>query len=230
MTERKKLVKGKDIKSNKVLKRKINIGIVILGLLLLIFIIFLLKNNYKILKTGNNMSNKSIEEIEKYILNIGSYEATIQVTIESNKNTNRYVLNQKYVSPNQSKQIVLEPANIEGLEIVYDGQNLHVNNTKLNLSKVYENYEYIADNFLTLESFIEDYNHCKKEGKNRLSEDEKEYILEAELNRSKYVYIKKLYISKETGKPTQMLIEDINEKTIVYILYNEININDLRLI
>lgn len=230
MTERKKLVKGKDIKSNKVLKRKINIGIVILGLLLLIFIIFLLKNNYKILKTGNNMSNKSIEEIEKYILNIGSYEATIQVTIESNKNTNRYVLNQKYVSPNQSKQIVLEPANIEGLEIVYDGQNLHVNNTKLNLSKIYENYEYIADNFLTLESFIEDYNHCKKEGKNRLSEDEKEYILEAELNRSKYVYIKKLYISKETGKPTQMLIEDINEKTIVYILYNEININDLRLI
>ena len=230
MTERKKLVKGKDIKSNKVLKRKINIGIVILGLLLLIFIIFLLKNNYKILKTGNNMSNKSIEEIEKYILNIGSYEATIQVTIESNKNTNRYVLNQKYVSPNQSKQIVLEPANIEGLEIVYDGQNLHVNNTKLNLSKIYENYEYIADNFLTLKSFIEDYNHCKKEGKNRLSEDEKEYILEAELNRSKYVYIKKLYISKETGKPTQMLIEDINEKTIVYILYNEININDLRLI
>ena len=230
MTERKKLVKGKDIKSNKVLKRKINIGIVILGLLLLIFIIFLLKNNYKILKTGNNMSNKSIEEIEKYILNIGSYEATIQVTIESNKNTNRYVLNQKYVSPNQSKQIVLEPANIEGLEIVYDGQNLHVNNTKLNLSKIYENYEYIADNFLSLESFIEDYNHCKKEGKNRLSEDEKEYILEAELNRSKYVYIKKLYISKETGKPTQMLIEDINEKTIVYILYNEININDLRLI
>ena len=230
MTERKKLVKGKDIKSNKVLKRKINIGIVILGLLLLIFIIFLLNNNYKILKTGNNMSNKSIEEIEKYILNIGSYEATIQVTIESNKNTNRYVLNQKYVSPNQSKQIVLEPANIEGLEIVYDGQNLHVNNTKLNLSKIYENYEYIADNFLTLESFIEDYNHCKKEGKNRLSEDEKEYILEAELNRSKYVYIKKLYISKETGKPTQMLIEDINEKTIVYILYNEININDLRLI
>ena len=230
MTERKKLVKGKDIKSNKVLKRKINIGIVILGLLLLIFIIFLLNNNYKILKTGNNMSNKSIEEIEKYILNIGSYEATIQVTIESNKNTNRYVLNQKYVSPNQSKQIVLEPANIEGLEIVYDGQNLHVNNTKLNLSKIYENYEYIADNFFTLESFIEDYNHCKKEGKNRLSEDEKEYILEAELNRSKYVYIKKLYISKETGKPTQMLIEDINEKTIVYILYNEININDLRLI
>ena len=57
----------------------------------LIFIIFFTKNNYKNIKTGNNMSNKNIEEIEEYILNISSYEAKVEVTIESNKNTNKYL-------------------------------------------------------------------------------------------------------------------------------------------
>ena len=90
----------------------------------LIFIIFFTKNNYKNIKTGNNMSNKNIEEIEEYILNISSYEATIQVTIESNKSTNKYILSQQYMSPNKSKLIVLEPSNIAGLEIINDLQEI----------------------------------------------------------------------------------------------------------
>ena len=196
-------------------------------LLILIFIIFFMKINYKNFKTGNNMSNKSIEEIEEYILNISSYEATVQVTIESNRNTNKYVISQQYISPNKSKQIVLEPSNIEGLEIEYDGQKLSINNTRLNLSKIYENYEYVVGNFLNLESFIEDYKSCKEQGKTILYEENNEFVLEVEQNNNKYVFNKKLYISQETGKPTKLLIDDINEKTVVYILYNEININDL---
>lgn len=196
-------------------------------LLISIFIIFFIKNNYKNFKTGNNMSNKSIEEIEEYILNISSYEATVQVTIESNKNTNKYVISQQYISPNKSKQIVLEPSNIEGLEIEYDGQKLSINNTRLNLSKIYENYEYVVGNFLNLESFIEDYKSCKEQGKTILYEENNEFVLEVEQNNNKYVFNKKLYISQETGKPTKLLIDDINEKTVVYILYNEISINDL---
>ena len=34
-----------------------------------------------------------------------------------------------------------------------------------------------------------------------------------------------LYISKETGKPTKMEIKDTNQNIIIYIIYNEININ-----
>ena len=173
------------------------------------------------------MSNKSIEEIEEYILNISSYEATVQVTIESNKNTNKYVLSQQYISPNKSKQIVLEPSNIEGLEIEYDGQKLSINNTRFNLSKIYDNYKYVVENFLNLESFIEDYKSCKEQGKTKLYEEDDEFVLEVEQNSNKYVFNKKLYISKATGKPTKLLINDINEKTVVYILYNEISINDL---
>jgi len=34
-----------------------------------------------------------------------------------------------------------------------------------------------------------------------------------------------LYIDKKTGKPTKMIVKDINQKTLVYILYTEITIS-----
>ena len=203
-------------------KRIIVISIVII--ILLIFFIFFSKNNYKISEIGNTMSNKNIEEIEEYILNISSYEATVSVTIESNKNTNKYVLEQKYKAPNLSKQIVLEPSNIAGIEIKYDGTNLTINNSNLNLQKVYENYEYLANNFLCLETFIEDY----KRNKVSIQEENNEIILEASNENNNYAYHKKLFIDKNSGLPTKLLIENINNKTLVYILYNEIELNNLK--
>ena len=50
-----------------------------------IFLIFFVKNNYKNLKIGNNMTNTSIEGIKEYILNISSIE-------DINKKTVVYIL------------------------------------------------------------------------------------------------------------------------------------------
>lgn len=211
----------------KKLGRKKLVVIICIIIISLIFIIFFTKNNYKNFKTGNNMSNKNIEEIEEYILNISSYEATIQVTIESNKSTNKYILSQQYMSPNKSKLIVLEPSNIAGLEIINNGNNLSITNTKLNLNNVYDNYECVIGNQIDLETFILEYKTCKEQNKAKIYEENDEYILEAKVEQNKYIYNKRLYISKKTGNPTKLLIEDINEKTLVYILYNEIKINDL---
>ena len=56
-----------------------------------------------------------------------------------------------------------------------------------------------------------------------------EYVLETKIQiNNQYRENKKLYIDKNTGKPTILLVQDINEKTVVYILYNEIKINDLK--
>ena len=210
------------------LKNKKIIVITVFVFLIVIFLIFFLKNNYKIFETGNTMSNKSIEEMEEYILNISSYEAEVAVTIESNKNNNKYVMKQQYIAPNLSKQTILEPSNIEGIQIVYDGENLQINNSKLNLSKIYENYEYIANNVLCLESFIQDYIKSKEENNTKRYEENGEYVLETKIQiNNQYRENKKLYIDKNTGKPTKLLVQDINEKTVVYILYNEIKINDL---
>lgn len=193
-------------------------------LIFFLIIIFFIKNYYNYSEVGNNKSNKSIEEIEEYILNIDSYEAKISVTVESNKNTNKYVMIQKYKSPNTSHQIILEPSNIEGVEIINDGKNLSIKNTKLNLNSIYENYEYAVNNCLNLESFIYDY----KQNNGSIYYENNEIVLEAKSNsENKLMYNKKLYINEQTGNPTKLLIEDINEKKIVYILYNEIKLNDL---
>ena len=48
-----------------------------------------LKKDYKNINIGNNISNKTLDEVEDYILNISSYKAKLEVTINSNKNTNK---------------------------------------------------------------------------------------------------------------------------------------------
>ena len=203
----------KNVKKMKLVK------IVLLIFIVIFFLIFFLKNNYKNIKLGNN----SIEEVEEYILNISSYEAKLELTVKSNKNTNRYIVLQTYNKPDKTKQVVLEPENIAGLEIEYDGQNLILRNTKLNIEKVYENYKYLTDNFFTLETFIKEYEQLKN-NKTNLYEDNENIIMEVEVNKNKYVYNKTLYINKNSLEPTKLLIQDINEENIVYILYNEIEI------
>ena len=205
------------------MKKIITIVIIIVVIIIAIFI----KTNYKLFKFGNNMSNKSADEIEKYILDINSYEATVSITVESNKNRNVYVAKEECIRDNNIfKQEILEPENIKGVSFVYDGVNLKIKNTNLNLNKIYENYPYMGENSITLMSFINDY--MESDEKN-MSENENEIILETKLkNGNKYIAYKKLYISKNTGNPSKLEIQDITQKTSIYILYNEIKINSLK--
>ena len=189
-----------------------------------IIIIFLVKNNYKNLKFGNTITSKSIEEIENYILNVSSYEAKIEVTITTNKNENKYILSQK-CNDNVLKQETCEPSNIQGLQTIYNDGKLEIKNTKLGLTTILENYPYVTENVLWLSRFIKDY----KESENKLiKEEENSYIMEVTTqNSNQYMYNKKLYIDKKTNKPTRMLIQDKNNKTLIYILYNEINFDSI---
>lgn len=118
-----------------------------------IIVFFFVKNNYKKINIGNNITSKSTEQVEEYILNISSYKAKIELEVTSNKNENKYVLMQKYTSPNISKQEVIEPENIKGLETIYDGASLTINNSNLGLSSIYENYQYMVDNCLWIRKF-----------------------------------------------------------------------------
>ena len=205
------------------MKKIITIAIIIIT----IIAIFFIKTNYKLFKIGNNMSNKSADEIEKYILDINSYELTAEINIESNKNTNLYMIKEEYIKDNNvCKQEILEPENVKGITFIYDGTTLKIENTNLNLNKIYENYPYIGENNLTLMSFINDY---KTSDEANITENENEIILETKLkNGNKYISYKKLYISKNTGYPKKLEIQDITQKTTIYILYNEIKINNLQ--
>lgn len=194
---------------------------IILILIFLIILIFYIKNNYKKLPIGNNI-NKSTESVIEYILNVNSFKAKIEVEINSNKNSSKYELTQQFVSPNIASQVIDKPDDIKGLKIKFDGDNLVLENTSLSLTKVYEKYQYVNNNCLWLNSFIEEY----KIGDNsRMSEEENEIVLEVYNKDSIYNYKKKLHIDKKTNKPTKLEVIDNNKKTRIYIIYKEIELN-----
>lgn len=200
---------------------KKSIWLILLMIVLSCIIIFCIfnKNTSKVFKNGNNMSS---QEIVDYILNIGSYKANITVNINSNKNSNKYILNQEYISPNTNKQEVVEPSNIAGVKIIRDENGLTLENTRLDLSNIYENYDYIADNCLDLSTFINDYNNSSK---STCEEKDNQVIMKTESNNgNSYIKNKTLYIDKETLKPQRLEIKDNNQKTTVNILYNEVEI------
>lgn len=205
------------------MNKKILIALVIL--IILIFTIFI-KNNYKILNLGNNMSNKSADEIKNYILNMNSFKAEVTVSVTSNKTTNTYKFIQKYKG-NQFEQELLEPENISGLKIIYDGTNIKVENTKIGLSKLYENYKYVTDNSLCITTFINDYIDSRNE--HFMKEENNTIILEVKTkNENIYNTNKKLYIDKNTALPIKMEIQDTTQNLKVYILYNKVEINTLQ--
>jgi len=194
-------------------------------LILLIIIVTLggiifYKNRVKDSKSGNN---KTSQEIVDYILNISSYEVEAIVNVTSNKNTNKYILKQTYQAPNISMQEVIEPSNISGVKIENDGTNLKLENSQLNLNTILENYNYLGDNCLDLSSFIEDY---KLDSEAKFEEKDTEIIMKTSSNiKNIYAQEKNLHIDKKTMNPIQMEIKDNQQKTTIYILYNEVKVN-----
>lgn len=203
-------------------KKLILICIVAMIIIILFFIIFKILY-YKNTKIGNTIIDKTLEEVKMYILNISSYEAEIEVTVESNKNTNKYIMEQKYSKPNIASQRIIEPKNIEGLTIKYDGTNLEISNSNLDLKTIYENYTYVSDNILWLSDFIENY----KNNNGTITEENGVIIMETKCNKNKYNTYEKLYIDRNANKITKLVIEDENKKSKIYITYNKIKIGSL---
>lgn len=205
------------------INKKVFIILVIIILILAIFFGFFYKKTIKVFKTGNN---KTSQEVVDYILGISSYEVKVTVEVNSNKNNNKYILKQQYVSPNISTQEVIEPTNIAGIKLINDGTNLTLKNSNLDLSTVFENYTYLGDNCIDLISFIENY---KKSNESNYEEIDNQIIMRTiSQNTNKYTKYQTLYVDKETANPTKLEIKDDNEKTTVYILYNEVKINSTK--
>ena len=195
--------------------------------LILLFIIFIIsvgfifyKNSIKNLKIGNN---KNSQEIVDYILNLSSYEAEVTVNITSNKNSNKYILKQKYQKDKESIQEVIEPSNIAGVKIINDGKNLKIENSNLNLNEIIENYTNLENNNLDLSMFIDEYKNSNESN----YEDKDDEIIMKVKNDKENIYVKEkiLYINKKTYKPVKLEIKDNKQKERIYILYNEVEIN-----
>ena len=194
--------------------------ILIILILIITFGLFIYKNMIKKTKTGNNMSS---QEIVDYILNINSYKSNVTIQVNSNKNTNKYILRQEYNLEKGSIQEVIEPSNIRGVKITRKDGNLKIENTNLNLGTIFENYQGLEENSLDLSIFIEDYKQCDKSS---FEENDNEIIMKTKNdNQNKYNENKILYINKETKLPTKLIIEDNNQNMTINIQYKEIELN-----
>ena len=202
------------------MKNKKMFYFLIIGIIFLFIIFFIIFKffNYKNTKMGNNIVDKTLKEIEEYILNINSYDAEIEVKVESNKNTNKYIIEQKYTSPNICNQKVIEPKNIEGLTVKYDGSNLEITNSKFLLQILS-----FLRSILWLSDFIEKY----KTNGGTITEENGIIIMEVKLGNNKYSNCEKLYIDRNANKITKLVIEDENQKSRIYITYNKIEICSL---
>lgn len=195
---------------------------IIIFLIIILVIIFLSLNLKKVFKKSKNGNNMSSQEIVDEILNVNYYKSNVYVQINSNKNSNKYILNQEYNQENEMIQEVVEPENIAGVKIVKKDNTLTIQNSNLDLKTIFENYNGLENNALDLISFIKDY---KENPDSNYEEKNGEIILQTKSNTNKYISKKILYINKEEVIPTKLVIQDNNQNTTINIEYNNIELN-----
>ena len=205
------------------LKKKNIIMLIAIFVILIIFLIIFIQSHYKKTNNGNNINNKTLDECEEYIYNISSYEAIAKIEVKSNKNSNKYIIRQ--INSKQEKiQEILEPENIKGIKFIYIDNTLSIENAKLDLKKIYEDYPYIEENSMFLTDFISEYKNNKQNGNTAL-EKQNDYIVYTINLDGVYINKKELYIDVKTGNPIKLIVQDNNKRNIIYILYNEIKLN-----
>ena len=191
-------------------------------IVLIIVFLFVKKfviTDYKNKETGNN---KNIQEIEQYILNVSTYKAKVKVTVSSNKNADFYEFEQEVRGQSYTKQLATSPEAISGMQLTYENGVLRIENTRYNLSKIYEDYPYITTNSLFLTSFIEGY---RNSGISQIYEEDNKVKMIYDSKINKYNYKQILYINKASLEPQNLQVYDINNALKVDIIYNEIELN-----
>ena len=189
-----------------------------------IFVIFFIILYYKNFLFGNNISKNRVDKkIENILQNMNNYNAEIEVTVSSNKTENKYKMYQE-VENNHSMQEISDGEN-EGMKIELNDGILKISNAKLNLEKVYENYEETLNNSLFLNSFANDYSD--EENNSKSAEENDEIVLEVELkkNTNTYIKYKKLYLDKNTLNPKKLEVKGTTKKETICIIYNSVELN-----
>ena len=170
---------------------------------------------------GNNKNRNQNEIVDNILKKLENYEADVTVSVMTNKNETIYNMKQIY-NKNESKTIINSPENIKGMVIENTNNTLKITNPIINMEKVYEDYDFILNNDLFLNVFINDY----KNNSSEIHEQDNELILSIKLNNktSTYIKYKELYLNKETKLPLKLEMKDDSQKTKICIIYNDIKI------
>lgn len=176
---------------------------------------------YNFLNSGNNINRSQEQIVEDVLKEFNNYEANIEVTVKSNKNENKYEMNQ-VVKDDYSKQEILNPDNIKNLTIELEENKLKILNSKLNMEKIYENYECILNNSLFLNTFSNEFFN----NDSKIYEEDEKIVIEIKLpnNSNTYIKYKYLYLDAKSYEPEKLVIKDITQNPYISIIYKDIEI------
>lgn len=171
--------------------------------------------------SGNNINISQEQIVEKALKEFNNYEANLEITVKSNKNENKYEVNQ-IVNNEYSKQEMMSPENLKNMIIELEKNKLKVLNSNLNMEKIYENYDYVLNNSLFLNTFANDYFNNDSE----IYEKDGKIIVEIKLsnNPNTYIKYKYLYLDAKSYVPEKLEIKDITKNPYISIIYNDIKI------
>lgn len=171
--------------------------------------------------SGNNINISQEQIVEKALKEFNNYEANLEITVKSNKNENKYEVNQ-IVNNEYSKQEMMSPENLKNMIIELEKNKLKVLNSNLNMEKIYENYDYVLNNSLFLNTFANDYFNNDSE----IYEKDGKIVVEIKLsnNPNTYIKYKYLYLDAKSYVPEKLEIKDITKNPYISIIYNDIKI------
>ena len=197
------------------MKKKVFIvTLIILGILFLFFCVF------KFLSLGNNKIIGDVNDLDKFILSIENYNASANVSVYSNKNSNTYKLNQSCKGGITTQEIDDGKSKII---IICDGNKMTIKNTLLSMEKVFEVYGEACNNSIGLDAFIEDY---KADSNSEIKEENGYFIISVKTKNSQNRYSKSkvLYFNKEKKSIEKIVVKDINNNDVIIIEYNTLEI------
>lgn len=198
------------------MKKKIFIIFFILILLILIFYC------YKFFIPGNNKHIEDVNDLNEYISSINEYKLEADITVNSNRNSNKYKITQSYVNGVSRQEILCDDTN-DGIIIENMDNCLKIKNTQLPVEKVFSDYSDVVKNSVGLDSFIEDY-LCDE---NKEIRDKDGYYIvsvKSKNSQNKYGLSKTLYFNIEKGSIEKIEVKDINNNASIIIEYIKLEI------
>ena len=117
---------------------------------------------------------------------------------------------------------MMSPENLKNMIIELEKNKLKILNSNLNMEKIYENYDYVLNNSLFLNTFANDYFNNDSE----IYEKDGKIIVEIKLsnNPNTYIKYKYLYLDAKSYVPEKLEIKDITKNPYISIIYNDIKI------
>lgn len=173
---------------------------------------------YKFFIPGNNKSVKDVNELDEYILGIKSYSLEAKITVNSNKNTNTYLLKETNEDGKLVTEIISESTN-NGISFEYKNDSLTIKNTELGLPRIFADYKELFINPLDFNSFVQDY---KADDKKEIKTKDDYYIVSVKSmnSQNKYTTHKVLYFSRSKNQIDKLEVKDINNNQTIIIEYS----------